>query len=354
MKHIQYNKLVRDRIPEIIESSGKHCTTEILSETDYLRMLDAKLDEELAEYHKDQNIEELADMLEVIRACAIARGYSLEDLECVRAKKADKRGGFEKKILLREVEEETDYSYVLVMREHLKQKGLLYATALPGMVAARKAGRVFTFEDHLRGIIYAMLSAHTQWNRIAPKLNDIDRIFFDFDPVKVSQRGGTYFVDALKSIKCASQCTNRQMAHLSANISVMINIEQEYGSMDAFVISADPDKIVKEIASGDHHLYGLGPALAWEYLRNVGIDGVKPDVHIRRFLGAERLGLSQEDVATVDETVSIVREMSEQLGIPMVEVDNIIWSYCAKDYGEICAATPRCSCCAIREYCKMR
>ena len=56
---IQYNKLVRDRIPEIIESSGKSCTTEILSAEDYLRMIDAKLDEELAEYHKDQNIEEL-------------------------------------------------------------------------------------------------------------------------------------------------------------------------------------------------------------------------------------------------------------------------------------------------------
>ncbi len=95
-----YNKLVRDRIPEIIEASGKHCKTAILSEEEYLKMLDAKLDEELAEYHKDQNIEELADLLEVIRAATIARGYTLEELEAVRAKKAEKRGGFEKKILL--------------------------------------------------------------------------------------------------------------------------------------------------------------------------------------------------------------------------------------------------------------
>lgn len=101
-----YNKLVRDRIPEIIESSGKSCTTEILSAEDYLCMVDAKLDEELAEYHKDQNIEELADLLEVIRAATIARGYSLEDLERVRAEKAAKRGSFEKRILLKEVVEE--------------------------------------------------------------------------------------------------------------------------------------------------------------------------------------------------------------------------------------------------------
>ena len=101
----KYNKLVRDCIPEIIESTGKTCETEILSDEDYLRMVDAKLDEELAEYHQDQNIEELADLLEVIRAAAVARGYTLEDLERVRAEKAAKRGAFEKKILLLEVTE---------------------------------------------------------------------------------------------------------------------------------------------------------------------------------------------------------------------------------------------------------
>ncbi len=103
MHHITYNKLVRDRIPEIIEGSGKSCVVELLDDDDYLRAIDAKLDEELAEYHKEQNIEELADLLEVIRAAAVARGYTVEDLERVRAEKAAKRGGFEKKLFLREV-----------------------------------------------------------------------------------------------------------------------------------------------------------------------------------------------------------------------------------------------------------
>ena len=106
MKKLQYNKLVRDKIPEIIDASGKTCRTEFLSDDEYLKMLDAKLDEELSEYHKDQNIEELADLIEVIYAAAKARGYTLEELEQVRAEKAAKRGGFEKKILLKEVVEE--------------------------------------------------------------------------------------------------------------------------------------------------------------------------------------------------------------------------------------------------------
>ena len=106
MKKIEYHKLVRDRIPEIIESSGKTCVTEILPDDEYLRMIDTKLDEELAEYHKDQNIEELADLMEVIYAAAIARGYTIEQLEKVRAEKVEKRGAFQKKILLVEVTED--------------------------------------------------------------------------------------------------------------------------------------------------------------------------------------------------------------------------------------------------------
>lgn len=105
MSIIKYNKLVRDRIPEIIEASGKTCKTAVLDDAEYLRMLDAKLDEELAEYHEDQNIEELADLLEVIHAVAIARGYTVEELERVRGQKAEKRGAFQNRILLMEVQE---------------------------------------------------------------------------------------------------------------------------------------------------------------------------------------------------------------------------------------------------------
>ena len=103
-----YNKLVRDLIPDIIEESGSECRTRILSDKEYLEMIDAKLDEELAEYHKDQNIEELADLLELIQAATIARGYTLEELESVRAEKAKKRGGFEKKIFLIDVTEKVN------------------------------------------------------------------------------------------------------------------------------------------------------------------------------------------------------------------------------------------------------
>ena len=98
-----YNKLVRDKIPEIIEKSGKKCIIETMDEKTYLDSLDNKLNEELAEYQQDKSIEELADLLEVIYAVASARGYSIEELERIRAEKAEKRGGFKDRIWLKEV-----------------------------------------------------------------------------------------------------------------------------------------------------------------------------------------------------------------------------------------------------------
>ena len=98
-----YHKLVRDRIPEIIEADGKTCVCETLSDEEYIRLLDQKLNEELAEYQESKSLEELADLLEVMQAIVRARGWTLDELEQVRADKAAERGGFTKKILLKEV-----------------------------------------------------------------------------------------------------------------------------------------------------------------------------------------------------------------------------------------------------------
>ena len=101
-----HNKLVRDRIPEIIEAAGKKCTYEILSTEQYVAMLDAKLNEELAEYQESKSLEELADLLEVMAAVVTVRGYTWEQLTALRDEKRAERGGFEKKILLNAVQED--------------------------------------------------------------------------------------------------------------------------------------------------------------------------------------------------------------------------------------------------------
>ena len=105
-----YNKLVRDRIPEIIESTGKQFSTRTLENQEYIKELKSKSFEELEEYINAENnkdaIEELADLLEIIHALAECHGASIEKVEEVRQKKAQKRGGFKEKIFLIEVEDE--------------------------------------------------------------------------------------------------------------------------------------------------------------------------------------------------------------------------------------------------------
>ena len=105
---IKYDKLIRDKIPEIIEQSGKKCIVEVMDNDTYIEYLDQKLNEELSEYQQDKSIEELADLLEVIYAVAVARGYSVEDLERIRVEKAEKRGAFEKRLRLQGVIDSAD------------------------------------------------------------------------------------------------------------------------------------------------------------------------------------------------------------------------------------------------------
>jgi predicted house-cleaning noncanonical NTP pyrophosphatase (MazG superfamily) len=104
-----YNKLVRDKIPQIIESNGKVFSTKVLNHEDYIKYLKLKAYEELDEYCAAETdgeaVEELADLLEVICALAKQHGSSIEEVESVRKDKAEKRGGFQEKVFLIEVED---------------------------------------------------------------------------------------------------------------------------------------------------------------------------------------------------------------------------------------------------------
>lgn len=98
-----YNKLVRDQIPEIIKSSGKNCNIEIVDNELCLEYLYEKLNEEVNELLDDKNLDEIADVIEVLFAIANKYGYSEEDVLDNRLKKKIDRGGFEKNIILKSV-----------------------------------------------------------------------------------------------------------------------------------------------------------------------------------------------------------------------------------------------------------
>lgn len=97
---IEYQKLVLDKIPEMIQAQGETPVYRVLGEVEYSRCLKDKLSEEVAEFLRDQTAEELADILEVVYALGEDLGHSPEELEKIRRKKAEKRGAFRDKVFL--------------------------------------------------------------------------------------------------------------------------------------------------------------------------------------------------------------------------------------------------------------
>jgi predicted house-cleaning noncanonical NTP pyrophosphatase (MazG superfamily) len=98
-----YNKLVRDKIPEIIKADGKECEIEIAFKYERQELLEKKLMEEVNEFLEDKNLEELADVMEVLYGLANNMGYSEEDLNKKRLEKLEERGGFKEGIVLKSV-----------------------------------------------------------------------------------------------------------------------------------------------------------------------------------------------------------------------------------------------------------
>jgi predicted house-cleaning noncanonical NTP pyrophosphatase (MazG superfamily) len=95
-----YEKAIRDKIPQIIQSSGKNCNVKKLDDSEFLVELEKKLSEELAEYQESKNVEELADILEVIYRISELKGTNPDALDEIRREKAEKRGKFDENLFL--------------------------------------------------------------------------------------------------------------------------------------------------------------------------------------------------------------------------------------------------------------
>ncbi len=102
---IHYDKLVRDKIPAIIEASGKVPVTDRISPEKMQAALDRKLREEVKEYLESHSVEEMADVLEVLHGIAFHAGIDWNQVEAERLRKKEDRGGFEERIRLIEVRE---------------------------------------------------------------------------------------------------------------------------------------------------------------------------------------------------------------------------------------------------------
>ena len=102
---MEFNKAIRDKIPEIIQKDGHTCNVQSLSDEKFIIEIEKKLSEEVTEYQNDKNPEELADILELIYRIAQLKGISKQELEQIRIKKLQDRGGFDKNLFLMDTSE---------------------------------------------------------------------------------------------------------------------------------------------------------------------------------------------------------------------------------------------------------
>jgi len=102
---MKYNKLVRDKIPEIIKQKGKIPLIHKAEDLEYWQKLKEKLQEETNEFLNTSNEEELSDILEVIDTICDFKRFDKNKLDLIKKKKAEERGGFKKRIILDEVKE---------------------------------------------------------------------------------------------------------------------------------------------------------------------------------------------------------------------------------------------------------
>ena len=243
------------------------------------------------------------------------------------------------------------------LQKTLKACGVDYEQTIRdfGQVAASEArlrGLRFELRDHVRGLLLSQLSNQRPWWPIARNLDRIQRVFLDYDPDALQQADPRSLANAICAIQCGNRAILKQMNALNSNIATFRRIETDYESLDRFVTSSDPFEIASLIStSGPYKLAYVGPALALEYLRNVGIRAAKPDVHVLRILGGERLAYFPGR-PTERDAVQLVADLASQIGCNETYLDNLLWLFCADGYGNVCGANPRCNICEFRDTCR--
>ena len=263
--------------------------------------------------------------------------------------------------------------YLIVMRDYLIKNNKLNINRLidKNIANRQNPGFVLKIENHIQAMVYALLTNQRPWYLIKPHSKAIDILFNNYDPNAIYTQldvDPDYYINGLKNLKCGNRAVNNQFCakNLKYNIELFRTIEKKFGSIDSFMVpkasyanfSLYDDQyssIINKISdyNSDYKFRGFGKAIAAEYLRNIGVPDVKPDTHIRRFYSSDRMGNinNQAGIATINQAIADITIAAQEAGLTRNEADNIVWSYCAKGFGEICTSNPKCKCCVICSLC---
>lgn len=254
----------------------------------------------------------------------------------------------------------------LLLRNTLSEnahKKLWENTYIKKQIDKRKIGCKFSINDHICAMVYSFLSSGGTWDRLlnftdsqTGRITPIDDVFHQYDPEYILKCSPQDLYSEICKIAGGTQYLQKQMeALICKNILKLQSFEKDHGSIDTYYGTyASVKELILALSSdkSKSKLLQMGIPLVCEYLRNVGYDIPKPDRHIRRILGSNYLGYSENEIVPEWEVFDIISSLAVKTGKSPAEIDYILWSYCAKGYGEICTKErPKCSLCSVEKFC---
>ena len=207
------------------------------------------------------------------------------------------------------------------IREMLRQRGMDPGEIIEELEQVpayerRRRGEPFGLREHVRGLLLSQFSIQQTCKFVSNKLRLIEGVFYNYDPIKleyicVSEDTRADLIVRVKQNRCGNLRIVSQLAALSYNIGKMRAITEEFGSMDAFVVSDMPQSIIDRLSgTGRFGLKVVGVATAAEYLKNVGVAVGKPDTHLMRLLGPDRLALPSGE----KEVIAVIDRIAKEIG----------------------------------------
>ena len=215
----------------------------------------------------------------------------------------------------------------------------------------RKHGKIYSMSEHISTMVFALLSNQRPWKPIADNRENINKLFHYFDADYIKATNSQFFIDGFLALRCGNRQIHRQMQSLKDNVETFERIAKDYTCIDNYYNNTNIKELLRSLSSGKYKLKQMGVPLVSEYLKGVGIDIIKPDVHVCRIL--TRLGYCKSNRISDDEAFDICCDIAKEYKLTNVDVDAILWQYCAKDYFEVCCEKPKCFKCLVKN-CKSR
>ena len=242
-----------------------------------------------------------------------------------------------------------------LMKESMNNINYDYKTDIEELminVNLRKKGKSFSFQEHLKALIIALLSNH-RWgdNNIRENMETIDNTFHNYDKNYLKVVDPSILVNKLRKIHCTNPMINNQMKALSKNIMVLERIEKDYGSLDRFVNKETSNDIANMFNSGKYKLIQVGRAFSYDYLKRVGVNTCKTSSGLQRLFGSHRLGIVKNYKATKQQVLNIIKKIAILNNCDEIIVESIIGQFCFLRSANICGENPNCERCKIRNYC---